>query len=197
VDRLKKHGFDARLVDETDHARKLVLEMTSAYQTIGFGGSATIRSLGITDELKAGGKTLYDHLAPGLSSEESLNVRKKQQLCDCFLCSANAVAATGEIINIDGIGNRVAAMTFGPSKAIIVAGINKVRPDVDSALKRLREIAGPMRAKSLDVDTPCAKTGVCEDCNSVARICNATVILHRRPLLTDISVIIVNQALGY
>ncbi len=132
-----------------------------------------------------------------LVKKKILNLRLNQGRCDCFFCSANAISATGEIVNVDGVGNRTNAMTFGNKKVIIVAGMNKVTPDIDSALKRVSEVAAPMRAKSLNMATPCAETGVCSDCNAPQRICRITTILHRKPMLTDISVILVNQALGF
>jgi hypothetical protein len=197
VKNLKKHGFDAHFVSSPEAARKLILEMVSEYETFGFGGSDTTRSLGLMEALKAKGKTLYDHWQKGLTKEEDLEIRLLQGRCDCFLCSANAITVTGEIINVDGIGNRTNAMTFGPKKVCIVAGMNKVTLDLESGLRRVREVAGPMRAKSLGMETPCAETGVCSDCNASQRICRATVILHRRPMLTDISVILVNEPLGF
>ena len=197
VKNLKKHDFDANLVSTPEEAKALILGMITDYDTFGFGGSDTTRSLGIMEVLKADGKTVYDHWHTGLSKEQDLEIRLQQGRCDCFFCSANAVSATGEIINVDGIGNRTNAMTFGPKKVFVVAGMNKVTQDLESALARVRDIAGPMRAKSLGMETPCAETGVCNDCNSPQRICRATVILHRKPMLTDISVILVNQAMGF
>jgi len=194
---LKKHGFDAHFVSTPDEARDLFLSMISGHETFGFGGSDTTRSLGIMEALKADGKTVYDHWQTDLSKEQDLKLRLQQGRCDCFLCSANAVSATGEIINVDGIGNRTNAMTFGPKKVFVVAGMNKVTQDLESGLARVRDIAGPMRAKSLGMETPCAETGICTDCNSPQRICRATVILHRKPMLTDISVILVNQSMGF
>ena len=194
---LKKHDFDAHFFSTVEDAQKLILEMVSDYETFGFGGSSTTRALGVLEELISMGKTVFDHWQEGLTKEDDLDIRLQQGRCDCFLCSANAVSATGEVINVDGLGNRTNAMTFGPKKVIIVAGMNKVRPDLDSALRRVKEIAAPMRAKSLNMDTPCAETGVCNDCNSPQRICRITTILHRRPVLTDTSVILVNQALGF
>jgi len=126
-----------------------------------------------------------------------LEIRLNQGRCDCFFCSANAISATGEIINVDGVGNRNNAMTFGTKKVIIAAGVNKIRPDMESALRRIKEIAAPMRAKSLNMQTPCAQTGICTDCNSPQRICRVTTILHRKPMLTDISVILINEILGF
>jgi len=185
--------------------------MVSGYETFGFGGSYTVRALGVLEALRAKGKTIYDHWREGktiyhhgqqdgqqgFNKEEDLDIRLNQGRCDCFFCSANAVSATGEIVNVDGAGNRTTAMTFGPKKVVIVAGMNKVTPDLESALKRVREIAAPMRAKSVGMETPCAETGVCSDCNAPSRICRITTILHCKPLMTDVSVILVNQVLGF
>jgi L-lactate utilization protein LutB len=194
---LKKHGFDAHLAANAEEARSLVLKLVSGYRSYGFGGSATTRSLGLPEALAGGGRTVHDHNAPDLTDEQRLEARHAQLRCDCFLCSANAVAATGEIVNVDGAGNRTSALAFGPKKVVVVAGMNKVTADLPSALDRVRRVAAPMRAKSLGLDTPCARTGVCNDCNAPMRICNVTTILHRRPLLTDVSVVLVNEELGY
>lgn len=197
VEKLKGHGFDAHFMSTINEARDLIFGMISGYETFGFGGSDTTRALGVLEKLRAGGKTIYDHWQEGLGREEDLDLRLRQGRCDCFFCSANAVSATGEVVNVDGIGNRTNAMTFGPKKVIIVAGMNKVTPDLESALRRVREIAAPMRAKSLGMETPCAETGVCNDCNSPQRICRITTILHRKPMLTDISVVLICRELGF
>jgi hypothetical protein len=197
IQNLKKHGFDAHYVSGEQEARDLILEKISGCQTFGFGGSDTTRALGLPEALQTMGKTVYDHWQKGLSKEDDLEIRLNQGRCDCFLCSANAIAATGEIVNVDGIGNRTNAMCFGPKKVIVVAGMNKVTQDLDSAVRRVRELAAPMRAKSLGMETPCAETGLCSDCNAPQRICRITTILHRRPMLTDLSVVLVNRALGF
>ena len=197
VKNLKRNGFDARLVPTPQAACREVLSLVSDFETFGIGGSETIRQVGILDELKGMGKTLHDHWLPELSPDDVQAVRLEQGRCDCFLCSANAVSAQGEIINVDGIGNRVTAMTYGPRKVVIVAGINKIAPDLNQALQRVRQVAGPMRAKSLGMETPCVETGECSDCRSAQRICRITTILHRRPMSTDIAVILVSADLGY
>lgn len=197
IKNLRKNGFDAHFVSTIDEARQFILQTVSGYETFGFGGSDTTRALGVLEELRASGKTIYDHWQEGLSKEEILDIRLQQGRCDCFFCSANAISATGEVVNVDGIGNRTSAMAFGPKKVIIVAGMNKVTPDLESSLKRIREVAAPMRAKSLAMETPCAETGICSDCNSAQRICRVTTILHRKPMLTDISVILINQTMGF
>lgn len=204
---LKKKGFDVHSVSDIEEARSVILNMVSAYETFGFGGSYTTRALGVLEALESQGKTIYDHWQQGKTTyhkgqqgndrDADMAIRLNQGRCDCFFCSANAVSATGEIVNVDGVGNRTAAMTFGPKKVVIVVGMNKVTWDLESALKRVREIAAPMRAKSLDTETPCAETGICNDCNVPGRICRITTILHCKPLLTDVSVILVHQGLGF
>jgi len=126
-----------------------------------------------------------------------MNYRLNQGRSECFLCSANAISVTGEIVNIDGAGNRVAASMFGPKKVVIIAGMNKVTADLDSAMKRAKEVAAPLRAKSLNSTLTCVDTGICSDCHSPQRICNITAIFHRKPMLIDMSVILVNERLGY
>jgi hypothetical protein len=194
---LKRNGFDARLAATPEAGCREVLGMISDLETFGIGGSETIREIGLVEELHGMGKTIHDHWQQALSPEEIQAVRLEQGRCDCFLCSANAISVQGEIVNVDGIGNRVAAMTYGPRKVVIVAGVNKIAPDLDQALQRVRLVAGPMRAKSLGMDTPCAESGVCADCRSPQRICRITTILHRRPMLTDIAVVLIGTPLGY
>jgi len=197
VENLRNHGFDAHLVETGAQAREFIMGMIGGYRSFGFGGSHTIRALGLLEALREQGKTIYDHWEPGLSKEAVTEIRLNQGRCDCFFCSANAVSASGEVVNVDGVGNRTSAMTFGPRKVIIAAGMNKVTPDLESALRRIRDIAGPMRAKSLNRQTPCAETGFCSDCNSEQRICRITTILNRRPSLTDTSVILIREPMGY
>lgn len=197
VRNLGSRGFDAHLAPSAKAASALVLGLVGDCETFGLGGSETIRSLGVVEELRVMGKTLYDHWVPGLTPEEIQEIRLRQGRCDCFLCSVNAVSLQGELVSVDGIGNRVSAMTFGPRRVVVVAGRNKLAPDLAAALRRVHEVAAPMRARSQGLDTPCAETGECVDCKSPRRICNITTILHRKPMLTAISVVIVNQELGY
>jgi L-lactate utilization protein LutB len=197
VKNLKKHGFDAYFADSIEKARDILMDIVASANSIGIGGSATIRSLGLIEMLETGAIEIYDHWQSDLSKEEDLHIRLAQGRCDLFLCSANAVSLKGEIINVDGIGNRTAAMSFGPKRVAIVAGTNKVTPDLESALRRVKVVAAPMRAKSLNMDTPCAEDGICRDCNSPQRICRITTILHRQPMLTPVSVVIVNSELGF
>jgi L-lactate utilization protein LutB len=197
VEALKKHGFDAHFAETEEKAKDLCLKLAEGHETFGFGGSDTTRSLGLVDALKKKGKTVYDHWQPELTPEADMKIRRAQLACDCFVCSANAISAGGEIVNVDGIGNRTSAMAFGPKQVIVVAGMNKVVPDLHAALRRVKEVAAPMRAKSLNMKTPCAETGVCSDCNAPQRICRVTTILHRRPMKTAVAVVLINAEMGF
>ncbi|MDL2269698.1 lactate utilization protein [Desulfosarcina sp. OttesenSCG-928-A07] len=197
VGNLLHHDFDAHYHPDAESAVSAILQMAAPFSSFGFGGSSTTRSLGIVDALMSQGKIIHDHWQLGLNASADLSIRLDQGRCDCFICSANAISVTGEIVNVDGVGNRTNAMTFGCPKVILVAGMNKVTPDLESALRRVPQIAAPMRAKSLDLKTPCAETGVCSDCSSPQRICRVTTILHRRPMMTDISIFLIGGSLGF
>jgi len=197
VENLKRHGFDAHFLETADAARNAILSSLDDYRTVGFGGSDTTRRLGLPDAAREAGKTVYDHWLDGLTPEADMQLRLDMGRCDCFICSANAISMTGEIVNVDGVGNRTNATCFGPRKVFIVAGMNKVTPDLHAALRRVKDVAGPQRAKSLGMATPCAETGICADCNSPQRICRITTILHRRPMRTDVSVMLIQERLGF
>ena len=197
IKNLERNDFKAFLVDDGAAARRLVLDQTADLNSFGFGGSDTVRRIGLVEALVAAGKKVYDHWQPGLTAEQIHRVRLDQGRADCFLCSANAVSMTGEIVNVDGMGNRTAAMSFGPRKVVIVAGMNKVAPDLTAALQRVKNVAAPMRARSLNRKTPCAETGICNDCHSPDRICRITTILHRCPMGAEVTVVLVCQALGF
>jgi len=197
IKNLKRNGFDAHFFNDTETAKRMILEWIIHYESFGIGGSETVRGLNIVSTLKEKGKIVCDHWEKGFTKHEDLNLRLMQGRCDCFLCSANAISASGEIVNIDGIGNRITAMSFGPKRVIIVAGTNKLTPDLASAMKRAKEVAAPLRAKSLGLNTPCVKTGRCTDCDSPQRICRITLLLNRCPALTPISVVLINKQLGY
>ncbi len=197
VESLQKHGFGAKLLADRDDASRHILEAARDCATVGIAGTHTVRALGVIPMLEKAGKTLYDHWRFTPGTPEELECRKNQMRADLFLCSVNAVTMTGEIVNRDGCGNRINAMTFGPRKVVLVAGRNKVVSDLDAALARIEETAAPIRAMSLNRKTPCVKTGVCMDCDSPERICRITSIIHRKPLMTEISVLLLDEDLGY
>lgn len=197
VKALQKNGFEAVYCANQQEAYDNIMNEAKSADSIGFGGSVTIRGLQLIPALKQMGKEALDHQSPDLTADEKLQIRRRQLTCDLFLTGSNAVTLGGELVNVDGVGNRVAAMAFGPKKVIVVAGRNKITEDVDSALKRLKFIAGPANSRRLKSNVPCAYTGSCSDCDSPERLCRITVILDRKPLLSDIRVLIVNDDIGY
>jgi hypothetical protein len=191
---LQNHGFAAEYAADRAGAKARLLELIPTGATVGVPGSRTVRETGIVEALKSRGEQVFDHwTAP---AEDSLAVRKSQLACDVLLVSTNALTEAGELVNRDGIGNRVAAMVFGPRQVVVVAGRNKLVADLLAAEARIRRIAAPRRAKELNLQTPCVKAGECQDCNHAQRICRATVILLRRPSLTPIRVMVVGEDLG-
>ncbi len=194
---LRKNGFPAQVFDQRDEALEFLLTEAAEAETVGFGGSMTLAELGLTSRLRVAGKTVLVHGQAGLSGEERRRIMQQQLNCDLFFTSTNALTLKGHLVNIDATGNRVGSMAFGPRKVVVVAGVNKLTADLESALKRVREVACPPNARRLGFDTPCAKTGVCNDCNSSQRICRITTIIERQPRSTDLRICLINEDLGY
>jgi hypothetical protein len=197
VEKLVVHEFDAVYAKTKEEAVQEFWKHITPKQKIGVGGSLTVRGLGILEKLEAQGYTIYDHWKPGLSKGGILETRKLQMTCDLFLSSANAITLDGELVNIDGIGNRVNSINFGPGKVILVAGYNKIVKDVQEGIERIKNVAAPLNARRLNIDVPCAQVGKCVDCNSPNRICRTLVIHERKPSLTDILIILVGEELGF
>lgn len=197
VKALQKNGFDAVYAATAAEAADKVLSYIKSGASVGFGGSMTVKALGIQEKAAAKGAVLLDHNAPGLAPEKKLEILRKQLTCDVFVSGSNAVTLEGDIVNVDGNGNRVAALTFGPSKAVVVVGTNKIVRDLDEAFARVETYASPMNNKRLDKPNPCVKTGTCEDCQGETRICRVYQILRRKPSLSDFTVVIVGENLGF
>jgi hypothetical protein len=157
----------------------------------------SIVDLDVQRVLAEQGKEILNHANPGLSKEQRLEILRRQLTCDLFLSGTNALTLSGELVNIDATGNRVAAMFFGPRMVIVVAGRNKlVGGTAQEAIQRVKQWATPPNAKRLNFNTPCAKTGFCSNCNSPDRLCRITTIIDRRPRFTDLRVLVVNADLG-
>jgi hypothetical protein len=197
VKALESNYFAARVFRKRKDLVNAVLDQVKPGMTVGFGGSVTIRELGLIDMLKEKGAETLDHWREGLTKEEIARIRKRQLTCDLFLSGTNAVTEKGELLNIDGVGNRINGMTYGPGKVIVISGYNKIVPDVEAALERVKNMAAPMNAKRLNLPLPCAETGRCHDCKSEARICRIVSIIQRKPNATDFSVYLLNEELGF
>jgi len=195
VKSLKANRFDpVEFAEEGDTATRLALDMIPLEAIVGVPGSSSVRQIGLVSQLKRRGTTVIDIWEPSkLSQEEGL----RQSLCsDILLTSSNAVTLDGKLVNIDGIGNRVAGMIFGPKKVIFVIGTNKLVRDVDEAIYRIKNTTTPYHAKHIGAKTPCAVLGHCTDCKTPERACNITTIIEGKPRFTDIAVILVDEDLG-
>ncbi|GAB1484205.1 lactate utilization protein [Treponema sp.] len=197
VNALKKNGFDAVYVDDIQAAADKIMSFIGPGKNIGFGGSMTVKALRIAERAKEMGAVILDHNASDLKGEEKLAIMRKQLTCDVFVSGSNALTLNGEIVNIDGNGNRVAALSFGPLKTVVVMGTNKIVRDLDAAQERMETYAAPMNNKRFEKPNPCTKSGTCEDCSTDTRICRIYQVLRRRPSQSDFTVIVVGSYLGY
>lgn len=198
VKSLDRNGFTAVYCEGAAQARDYILREAQEAASVGFGGSRTVVDIEVQEVLRKEGKEILDHGKPGLPRDEKAAIMRRQLTCDLFLTSTNALTLEGHLVNIDGNGNRTAAMSFGPKKVIVVAGRNKlVDGDDQDAIRRIKAWASPSNAKRLGCATPCAETGFCSDCGSPARICRITTILTRKPSFTDLRVLVVNEDMGF
>lgn len=193
---LIRNGFAVESIQTGEEAAERVMAIAADADTVGFGGSYSVTDLGLPDRIASLGKECLIHGLPELSLEERVAVMRRQLTCDLFLTGANAVTLDGKIVNIDATGNRIGAMTFGPKKVVILAGVNKLAANVEEGIKRVRRWAAPPNAHRLGVKTPCAETGFCADCESPQRICRVVHVMEKKPRLTDITVLLVAEPLG-
>jgi len=197
VEALQRNRFDASFFETRDETAKAVIEMILPGMEVAFGGSQTAKQLNLQQLVIEKGAVILDHNAAGLSETQKMEVMRRQQICDVFICSSNAISLQGELFNIDGNGNRVAAMAFGPRRVIVIAGVNKLVADEEAAWQRIRTVAAPSNFKRLNRPNPCTKQGICMNCNLPTRGCNIYVATRRKPPMMDFSVFIVNDSLGF
>ena len=203
IDRLAANNIHAIYVRNGKEALDTIMSMIPEGSTVGFGDSVTLREIGVVDALEKGDYVFLNPWSPGISVEENVLLKKRALTSDVFVTGTNAVTLDGKIVNVDALGNRVAAMLFGPGKVIITVGINKIVENLAAALERVKNKAAPLNVKrhtEFEPMPPCGETGVCSDCSSPWRICNKTVIIDRqfdndryKPVIT---VVIVDEDLG-
>lgn len=191
---LSAHHFESYYVKTKAEAKALALSLIPKGDVVSFGGSVTAEEIGVLDELKNTHKMIDRTLAKDRS--ESIEIMRQGLLCDTFVTSSNAISADGTLVNIDGTGNRVAAMTFGPKSVIVLAGMNKVCADIESARKRARTVAAPTNVQRFNVDTPCKIDGLCHDCHSPECICTYIVETRNSRPAGRIKVILIGENLG-
>ena len=196
MDALEKNNMQAYYAPTCADAVKIAKELLQPGDVISCGGSVTLDETGVMDLMRCGDYEFLDRTTAE-TPEEREKLYREVFSSDVFLTGTNAVTEHGELYNVDGNGNRVAALIFGPAQVIIVCGMNKVATDTDAAIARVRNIASPPNCNRLNRKTPCATTGVCADCLSPECICNHTVITRRCGTPHRIKVLLVGEELGY
>ncbi len=195
-DTLTKKGYEAYYVGTAAEAKELALKLIPEGASISWGGSATIADIGLQQELRAGGYKIIDR-DTGATPAEKDEIMRQSLLADVFLMSTNAITKDGEMINVDGRGNRVAALCFGPKEVIVIFGMNKVVGDLNAAYDRVRNVVAPINTQRLGVDTPCKVTGYCGNCYGPKCICSQVVVTRQCKPAGRIKAIVVGEDLGF
>lgn len=193
---LKKRNMEGYYCHTKMEAFEQILSLIPEQSTVGFGGSETVKELGLLTALENGNFQLIDR-RKATSPQESREFHAKTMLADYYLMSTNAITYDGELINIDGTGNRVSCLVFGPETVIIVAGMNKLVPDVASGIERVHNVAAPPNGIRLNLTTPCAVTGRCGNCVGSQSMCCQTVITRNSRVKGRIKVFLIGESLGY
>lgn len=189
---LEKHGFLVKIFENSEMAKEELLKEISIDESVALGGSMTLQQMGIYENLKNRGNEVIWHWRKDVESplQKAINT-------DSYITSTNAITMDGKLVNMDGTANRVAGMVFGHKNVYIIVGKNKVCKDYEEARERIKNIAAPLNAKRLNLSTPCAITGKCNDCNTPQRICRVETIIHRNPNSCQIHIYLVDEELGY
>ena len=196
VKNLKSRHFDAYYCENKEDALAKAMELIPEGASVARGGALSADQIGLTEVIRSGNYHVIDRSA-GKTPEEHKEIIRNWLFSDVFLTGANALSLDGQMVNIDGTGNRVAAICYGPGTVLVVAGMNKVEDTLDDAIRRARTVAAPMNKQRFQNQTPCEITGVCADCKSEGCICNQIVITrHCRPV-GRIKFIIVGEDLGF
>ena len=195
VKNLRSRHYDAYFCENREQALEKALELIPKGATVGWGGAMTAQQIGLIDALNNGDYHTIDRdQAP--NPEERKQAMKRCLLADVFITGANALSLDGQMVNIDGNGNRVAAIVYGPESIVVVAGMNKVMDTLEAAMIRARTVAAPMNKQRFAQQTPCEVTGTCGDCKSEGCICNQILITRNSKPAGRIKVILVGEELG-
>lgn len=195
---LVRRRMEGSYAQNADQAKTEILSMIDEGSTVFRNGTMTAVGMGLWDAVAAlPGVKLIDPYAQGLTPEQGLELRRRGLTADVMIASSNAVTLDGRLVNLDGMGNRVAAMAFGPRKVILAVGMNKVVPDLETAMARVKHYAAPVNAIRLNLSNPCVEDGLCHDCRSEQRICNMWSIIEGHMIKGRIHVKLIGEALGY
>ena len=198
IKNLEKRRMAGSYTATADQAKDEILEMIPQGATVFRCGSMSAVGMGLWDSIAALPEVnLIDPYRPELSPEEAMELRRRGLTADVMIASTNAITLDGRLVNLDGMGNRVAAMAFGPKKVILVVGMNKVAPDLESAVARVKHYAAPVNNIRYGLKNPCVETGLCSDCKTPQRICNMWSIIEGHMIKDRIHVKLVGENLGY
>ncbi len=192
----KLRNIEVQYFETLENVKSFILNIIPIKCTIGIGHSVTLQKIDITNALLERGNIVYDkELAK--NREECKDLKKKALITDWYITGSNAISIDGQIVNVDHSGNRVAAITFGPDKVIIVVGKNKVVDTVDEAIRRVKNVACPLNAKRAGFNPPCVTLNKCVDCVSKERVCNSLSIIEGQSDSDRIKLFIVNEECGF
>lgn len=197
IEALEKNNMKGYLAKDKNDLLQIVKDIAKEGELVSVGGSLSLFETELIDLLRSGRYEFLDRYKENLTPADMKEIYRKSFFCDTYFASANAITEKGEIYNVDGNGNRVAAILYGPEKVILIVGVNKIVSDVEEAIKRNKEISGPANAKRLNTATPCAKVGKCMDCSSNDRICCEYTLIKRQRTSNRIHVIFVNESIGF
>lgn len=196
ISKLASRNMEGYFFENSASCVSAIIDLMEDGSIISWGGSESIKECGLMDAVKSGNYALIDRLS-AKTPEEGRELYAKTVLSDYYLMSSNAITYDGELINIDGNGNRIACLIHGPKYVILVVGMNKLVSDVESGYKRIRNLASPANAKRLGRNTPCFHTGKCGDCLSNECMCSHVVVTRRCNIPGRIKVFFVAEELGY
>ncbi len=194
IESLTKGGYFVKVFDTKESAAKYLNEQIDG-TTVGFGGSISLKEMGLYESLGTH-NDVFSHWYPGGDKTQD-DIRHMAMETETYISSVNGIAETGEIVNIDGSGNRLAGISFGHNRVFFVIGQNKVEPTYEKAIWRARNVAAPKNAARLNVNTPCVKSGRCHDCQSSERICKGLSVLWQAMMSSRMEVVLVREDLGY
>jgi L-lactate utilization protein LutB len=198
IKNLKKRHLNAQYVATAEEGREAVLALIPEGATVILTGTQTLEEIGVKPHLRQSDKyEVIDPYEAGIDRAEGIQRRKRGLTADVMISGTNAVTEDGILVNVDGMGNRVAGMIFGPDKVVLATGMNKVVEDLPAAMQRLRRVACPMNNKRYGLPNPCNETGFCSDCSSPTRICNHYTLIEGSLDPDRIHIVLIGEDLGY
>ncbi|MCI7205221.1 MAG: lactate utilization protein [Clostridium sp.] len=197
INNLKKNNISGYYVKDNDELINLIKDIAKEGEVVSVGGSMSLFESKVIELLRSGRYEFLDRYKKDLTQEDIKEIYRKSFFADTYFASANAITEDGKIFNVDGNGNRVAAILYGPDKVVLIVGVNKIVKNIEQAVARNRAISGPANAKRLNLSTPCVKTGQCMECNIEDRICCEYTVIKRQRNPKRMHVIFINDTLGF